>query len=335
MPEVARRYPAREIKLLWALAAGRCSFPSCRALCIGPPSSEGDPHAIVGDIAHIYPHSRSGPRGDEKAPDGLNLDSYANWILLCASHHREVDQQPLRYRADFLVAAKQSHEGWVWRSLSGGGPSKISTRLAPFVELRSSVRLFKIFRTGQDPLMAPGGLRLGRFDDPFGEFGVLYSASSAEAALAQALAPLKPSPGFDDDVLESIRREWAERNFMALGRVPRGWYTERSVAEIEVEAVCVFRMSIESSRQLTSLTGQVGEDAGTSSDGYEYRISQSMARQLHDLRGSDGEAAIDGITWPSTTLSGETLFALFDRALERARIVSTQPLESPWTRRPD
>lgn len=342
MGDVPRRYPVRDVKLLWALSAGRCAFPGCRALCIGSPTPEGDAHAIVGDIAHIYPHSPTGPRGDEKAPEGLNLNSYANWILLCAVHHREVDQQHLRFRANSMVAAKQAHEGWIWRCLADNGVERVSPSIVSFVERRSSVRLYRIFKRAYDPLLPPSGLRLGRFDDPFGEFGVLYATTSAEAALAEALAPLVPSfatetiaASIPSHLAESVQKEWAERNHMKPGLVPHSWYAERSIAQIEIDDLHTFRMTDESSRQLSSRLAQSPESLGQAYLNVDFRISQSMARHLYDLQDDDASPPIDGITWASRQMPDESLFALFDRVLERARVVSTQPLDSPWSTPPN
>ena len=94
------------------------------------------------------------------------------------------------------------------------------------LERRSSIRLYRIFKQVYDPLRVPsGGLRLGRFDDPFGEFGVLYASSSPETARAEALAPMVPS--IPQYLLETIETEWAERGHMRPGLVPRSWYEER------------------------------------------------------------------------------------------------------------
>lgn len=57
---------------------------------------------------HIVGRSPGGPR---YAPLGAEeVDGYENLILLCAHHHREVDDQPNHYTADRLRAKKVKHE---------------------------------------------------------------------------------------------------------------------------------------------------------------------------------------------------------------------------------
>jgi hypothetical protein len=41
------------------------------------------------------------------------LDTYANWILLCPTCHKIVDNQPEKYPAETLLSIKQEHELWV------------------------------------------------------------------------------------------------------------------------------------------------------------------------------------------------------------------------------
>jgi hypothetical protein len=162
-----RSYPARDIKLLWALSAGRCAYPGCRLPCIARPNVADDDLAIVGDIAHVYPHSPGGPRGEEDAPRDLNRDSYNNWVLLCATHHRLVDGQSHAHSAEWLSRAKMSHERWIDERLSGGEPH-VTHRLPTAVTID---RLYRVFRAQYSPLQAALHVPpLGRFDDPFGEF---------------------------------------------------------------------------------------------------------------------------------------------------------------------
>ena len=64
---------------------------------------------------HIVARSRAGPRsGDVKQRD---LDGYRNLILLCPTHHKEVDDQPAEYSAQALVEIKRRHEEWVDETL--------------------------------------------------------------------------------------------------------------------------------------------------------------------------------------------------------------------------
>ena len=77
----------KDIKKLWGLAAGRCSRPGCDESCIKFLSS--DP-TIIGEMAHVVAHSPIGPRASATG----GADTYDNLILLCPTHHTEIDKAP-------------------------------------------------------------------------------------------------------------------------------------------------------------------------------------------------------------------------------------------------
>lgn len=117
---MSRKYPSKDVKILWGLSAGYCSFPNCYQLCIAEPS-EQDPAAIIGEIAHIQAHSDQGPR----ANPNLTLeerDCYDNWILLCRNHHRQIDQQANTYTVADLRSWKLNLENWVRTRLTENMP---------------------------------------------------------------------------------------------------------------------------------------------------------------------------------------------------------------------
>lgn len=96
---------APDIKKLWGLAAGRCSAPGCDEECIRF-LSQTDP-TVIGEMAHVIAQSATGPRGDGTGGD----DTYENLILLCPTHHREIDKAPEGvFPAEVLYAWKEKHE---------------------------------------------------------------------------------------------------------------------------------------------------------------------------------------------------------------------------------
>ena len=113
---MGRRYPDKDLKILWGLSAGRCAFPGCREMCIVG-STQYDPRAIIGKIAHIHAHEDRGPRANP-ALAKTERDSYNNWILLCGTHHDLVDVQPNTYSAADLLKWKDEHEEWVSQRLA-------------------------------------------------------------------------------------------------------------------------------------------------------------------------------------------------------------------------
>ena len=64
---IARSYRDKDLKLLWGLAAARCSFPECHVPCVAEDTGK-DPTVVLGKIAHIVAHSDDGPRGDRTMP---------------------------------------------------------------------------------------------------------------------------------------------------------------------------------------------------------------------------------------------------------------------------
>lgn len=112
----SRTYDDRDLKLLWGLAAARCSNPKCHIECVAE-ATETDRAVIFGKIAHIVAHSDAGPRADPSFPKELRR-KYENLILLCGNHHDVVDGQDSTYTIGELRAWKSEHEQWVRVSLA-------------------------------------------------------------------------------------------------------------------------------------------------------------------------------------------------------------------------
>ena len=117
---MARSYSKKDIKILWGLAAARCSFPDCRMECILPADAD-DKTKTIGKIAHIVAHSNTGPRGDPDFPES-ERDRYDNLILLCPTHHDIVDVKPYKFDVATLRDWKEKHEQWVRDSMASEMP---------------------------------------------------------------------------------------------------------------------------------------------------------------------------------------------------------------------
>jgi hypothetical protein len=98
---------SKDIKKLWGLAAGRCSRPGCDEECIR--FLAADP-TVIGEMAHVIAQSPKGPRGVQHGGD----DVYENLVLLCPTHHSEIDKAPAgTFPPDLLYAWKKEHEAEV------------------------------------------------------------------------------------------------------------------------------------------------------------------------------------------------------------------------------
>jgi hypothetical protein len=100
--------PARDAKMLWGAASGRCSYPKCAKRLVARRAG-ADLEVLLGEMAHIVAKSAAGPRG-EVAIATAERNRYGNLILLCEEHHKIVDSQRVTYTPELLRQFKQDHE---------------------------------------------------------------------------------------------------------------------------------------------------------------------------------------------------------------------------------
>lgn len=112
----------KDVKKLWGLAAGRCSRPGCEQECIR--FLESNNPTVIGEMAHVIAKKPDGPRGQADGGE----DTYENLILLCPTHHTEIDKAPEGvFSIQQLHEWKQSHEERVRNSfLSPRYPDRYS-----------------------------------------------------------------------------------------------------------------------------------------------------------------------------------------------------------------
>lgn len=115
--ERARRVPPAEKMKLWKRAMGACSYPSCRTDLV----YRSQEPLFGGEAAHIAGESKSGPRGMDPLPmERRHL--YENLILLCPSHHNEIDVLEAEYPSEVLRQMKMNHERRMDALRRLGGP---------------------------------------------------------------------------------------------------------------------------------------------------------------------------------------------------------------------
>lgn len=78
----------RTMNQLWGRAGARCYLDRSEELSR---TQSGD--VLVGEVAHIIGRKHSGPRGRSKLTRD-ERDLIDNLVLLCPTHHREVDKNP-------------------------------------------------------------------------------------------------------------------------------------------------------------------------------------------------------------------------------------------------
>ena len=96
-------------KILWARSGNRCAI--CKVSLVLD-RTVVDSESVVGEECHIISGAMDGPRHDSNYPSD-RIDSLENLILLCANHHKMVDDQQTQYTVNRLREIKSHHEKWV------------------------------------------------------------------------------------------------------------------------------------------------------------------------------------------------------------------------------
>ncbi len=128
----------KDTKLLWGRAANRCSI--CRCELSGEASSVQLAYPI-GEQAHIVAAEADGPRGSSPlAPE--DRESYHNMILLCPTHHSEIDKNVSDWPIQRLHVQKSKHELWVRETLAETtDPVRLAKQVAVTYVIDSAVEL--------------------------------------------------------------------------------------------------------------------------------------------------------------------------------------------------
>lgn len=103
----------KTIKALFARSGNRCAFTGCAFPLVL------DNDIVVGEVCHIKAECAGGPRYDPSQTKRERQDA-ANLILLCATHHKQVDSDPLAYTAELLYAVKRENESPATPEMSTG-----------------------------------------------------------------------------------------------------------------------------------------------------------------------------------------------------------------------
>jgi len=98
-------------RVLFARSGNLCAFPNCNTHLVQEKTGD-DPPSIVGNICHIKGKKPDAPRYDTGMSD-QERDAIDNLILLCATHHKLIDDQYNEYTVEKLQQFKLAHEGWV------------------------------------------------------------------------------------------------------------------------------------------------------------------------------------------------------------------------------
>lgn len=165
---------------------------------------------------------------------------------------------------------------------------------------------------GQEELEAPGAG--GRFDDPRGEYRVLYLARSQEGAFGEVLARFRASPGW----ARVTSSDWEAQGFR-LGVVTRGFRSRRALALGEVSPGARF-LDVEDAGTVQRLRRELGWAArlfGVSDvdiaalRGPDRRVTRLVSAWAHAQEDGSGMPFYAGIRYLSRHFGGWECWALF------------------------
>ena len=104
----------KDIKLLWGRSGNRCAI--CRTELTQDKSAITSSFTL-GEQAHIVGEKESSARSISPLTADQR-DSYHNLILLCPTHHTEIDSNETDWPVERLHQVKSEHELWVTETLS-------------------------------------------------------------------------------------------------------------------------------------------------------------------------------------------------------------------------
>jgi hypothetical protein len=152
----------KDRKMLWARSGNRCAFPTCTQLLVETDAEESA-GIVIGEEAHIVAREREGPRGEESIIG--SVDAYLNHILLCPTHHRKIDEQPLTFTVGVLRAMRRDHEARVRAEQAlDSPPAELPTAAydgmgfgIPIIAWKFRATIIVVYSFGSPPFRAPTG----------------------------------------------------------------------------------------------------------------------------------------------------------------------------------
>lgn len=177
----------------------------------------------------------------------------------------------------------------------------------------------------------------GRFDDPRGRYGIppenrfrsIYCATSKVAALAETLAPLRPSLRLRQDILDTTDDDEDVEHVLdgthdpadpSRGLITSDWRNLRQIGSARLDRSMQFAdvTTAESFRELSEVVAPLLSRLGipridlSSITGEQRLLTQECARYIYELDGEDGEPLFAGIRYISHLDGNWECWAIFD-----------------------
>lgn len=234
------------------------------------------------------------------------LDSYENWILLCANHHRLVDAQPDLHTATLLREWKTNHERLIAKRLEFTAQHRRPTDERPHA-IEFDGLAYRVGRSEFDQWTFDRRSGRGRFDDPFGSFPVVYGATSERGALFEAMGLFRPGPALltqlaaiEVDTEHDLLGAPEADRLSDVGRVPAAWLSRVSLSEAWVSARLADLRDADTIAYVQELVRPSLGDVSPEELVYSraFRVTQEVARRLAEQQ-DRGVAVFDGVIYPS------------------------------------
>ncbi|MGE5502326.1 MAG: hypothetical protein ACM3W4_10410, partial [Ignavibacteriales bacterium] len=114
----------KDVKLLWGRAANRCAI--CRTE-LSQDSNVSSSSFTLGEQAHIVGEKDGAARG-KSILTAEEREGYHNRILLCPTHHTEIDKNVSDWPVEKLHQTKSVHELWVRETLSDSTDLRLAAK---------------------------------------------------------------------------------------------------------------------------------------------------------------------------------------------------------------
>lgn len=172
----------------------------------------------------------------------------------------------------------------------------------------------------------------GRYDDPQGEYRVLYVSASRVGAFCETLAPMRPSL----DVVAGIEAVAREAQLFDRGRLalPAEWVANRVAGEAVAAGAFA---DVAHSTTIERLRGELGTialgmgldefDAATIRLSSPRRLTQLVSRLLYEETDEDGSARFAGVAYRSRLGDDLSNLAIFERPESTLPLTDTTSAE--------